>query len=160
MHLLVLFTRKLYDVLKVKNSMVKSVYGVKKYIICILIISNFFLSFYFPSPPSSRNFDVVICSRLQSLQIGSYTSGVHPNRSLQPHLCCPNYSLHDVPLPETNSISQCTLQLSIIMQGISKNNFFIFLLVLFEVASLAYNSDLTRNGHVIRVRKIIMDNAV
>jgi len=46
------------------------------------------------------------------------------------------------------------------MQGISKNNFFIFLLVLFEVASLAYNSDLTRNGHVIRVRKIIMDNAV
>lgn len=34
---------KLYDVLKVKNAMVKSVYRVKKYVIWILIISNFFL---------------------------------------------------------------------------------------------------------------------
>jgi hypothetical protein len=32
--------------------------------------------------------------------------------------------------------------------------------VLFEVASLAYNSDLTRKGHVIHLRKIIVDNAV
>jgi len=32
--------------------------------------------------------------------------------------------------------------------------------VLFEVASLAFISDLTRNGRVFHVRKIIVDNAV
>jgi len=32
--------------------------------------------------------------------------------------------------------------------------------VLFEVASPAYNYDLPRNGHVIHVRKIIVDKAV